>query len=129
MREEKMSYVYVITDDPFNPNHPVDGVENIKIGFTSDKNIFNRVRQLQTGNPRPLRIVDVFEFKNNEMAKQIENLCHWNLTQFRLSGEWFKYEPRVMEVLCYVADLSNHYNGEKLKSFLAPFNEAPDVQG
>lgn len=115
-----MSYVYVITDDPYDPNHPVDGIQTVKIGFTSDRNVERRIGQLQTGNPRPLRIVEIFEFENSDMAKQIERLCHWNLKSSRLSGEWFTYDGNVINKLGSLSELSNHFYGNSLNEFLFP---------
>jgi hypothetical protein len=116
-----MSFVYVISDDPLDTRHPVDGVENVKIGFTSDSNISNRIRQLQTGNPRSLRIIEIHEFKNDEMARQIESLCHWNLADQRLCGEWFKYSGKTIEVLSAIAGLSNHYPLNRFERYLEKY--------
>jgi hypothetical protein len=113
-----MSYVYVITDDPIESEH-METVSVVKIGFTSDPNIYNRVRQLQTGNPRPLSIVEIHEFENQEMAKSIERLCHWNLKNQGLTGEWFLYSGRVKEVLAYLSRLSNYYSYENLNHYFS----------
>lgn len=116
-----MSFVYVITDDPLDPDHPVDGAKNIKIGFTSDANIANRIRQLQTGNPRRLRIVEIHEFKNDEMARQIESLCHWNLATQKINGEWFEYSERTTSILASIARLSNYYPIRRFKDFIQKY--------
>lgn len=112
-----MSYVYVITDDPIENEEALLFIETVKIGYTGDKNIYNRLRQLQTGNPRPLSIVEIHEFQNDEMAKQIEKLCHWNLSGHGLTGEWFQYTNRVKTILGYIGSLSNYYPWQRLEDF------------
>lgn len=110
-----MSYVYVVTDEPIVEG--VNTVFSVKIGFTSDPNIYNKLRCLQTGNPRPLRIWELFEFESSEMGKQMEKLCHWNLAKYRLNGEWFDYSDRTIEVLEALAQVSNHYDSSEIGEY------------
>jgi len=112
-----MCYVYVLSDDEENHERPRDGVRMIKIGHTQGADIDSRVKQLQTGNPRPLRIIEVFEFQNIEMAKQVEKLLHWNLKESRKIGEWFEYGDETIETLSRMAFLSNHYPRRRMREF------------
>lgn len=114
-----MSYVYVITDYFIEVSEDIQNVDVVKIGFTSDGNIYNRIRQLQTGNPRPLQLIELHEFQNVEMAKKVEKLLHWSLGGQSVLGEWFQYTDRVKTGLRCMAQLSNYYPYEKLEEFFS----------
>lgn len=112
-----MSFVYVITDDGIQDPRDLSSVSVVKIGYTSDPNIYNRIRQLQTGNPRPLSIIEIHEFENQEMARQFEKLCHWRLRGHGLTGEWFEYNEKVKTFLATISLLSIHYPCEFICAF------------
>jgi len=62
-----------------------------KIGFTKNKNTLKkRVKQLQTGNPNKIKMVNFF---NSEHGRKIETTLHNLYSTKRLEGEWFKLEP------------------------------------
>jgi hypothetical protein len=68
-------YLYVISDG-----------ENFKIGIT--RQLDYRLRTLQTGNPRPLKMVAHFEHERIP-ADRFEFYLHKFLAKYRLTGEWF----------------------------------------
>lgn len=57
----------------------------IKIGRSNDP--FKRLKQLQTGNQEKLHLVFYIE----NMGEK-EKYLHNYLKEFRINGEWFKYE-------------------------------------
>lgn len=57
----------------------------IKIGRSIDP--LKRLKQLQTGNPHILKLIHVFYNQGDK-----ENYLHFHLKEFRLKGEWFKYD-------------------------------------
>jgi hypothetical protein len=95
-----MSYVYVVSDflPAEGPDGLLDGVETVKIGFTSN-DVSSRISQLQTGNPKKIHLVYLYHFHNSEMAKQAEKMCHWSLSGYEATGEWFHYCEAVHSVL------------------------------
>jgi hypothetical protein len=63
-----------------------------KIGFT-DRAVTDRLRELQTGNPRSLEIVGVIE--SGTMAT--ESAIHRNWWADSVRGEWFKDSPALRD--------------------------------
>lgn len=57
-----------------------------KIGFT-DRATKKRIKELQTGSPSEMRVIQEYESKN---AKQIETIMHRIHKSKRISGEWFE---------------------------------------
>jgi len=72
---DKMRYLYVISDG-----------ENFKIGISNQLDY--RLRSLQTGNARPLKIVAHFGHEKVS-ANRLEFHLHKFLAKYRLVGEWF----------------------------------------
>jgi hypothetical protein len=62
--------------------------ENLyKIGYTKNKNTLKkRVKQLQTGNPNKIKMVNYFESYH---GRKIETTLHNIYSTRRLEGEWF----------------------------------------
>lgn len=78
---------YIIKHDLFNMKLYLikeDGTDHYKIGITKQP-IINRVRQLQTGCPHKIVLVDYYETND----KKLEQLVHARLKSFNTSGEWF----------------------------------------
>lgn len=71
-----MSGVYVITDG-----------EHYKIGVAVDP--AKRLRELQTGNPRRLRLTFFVALPNPETAAHVERSAHHRIGRNRRVGEWF----------------------------------------
>lgn len=61
----------------------------VKIGYTSKDDVGQRLRELQTASPTPLRVLGVME---GERAR--EAIIHSLFSGLRLVGEWF--EPTVL---------------------------------
>lgn len=73
--------IYIITDGEF-----------YKIGRS--KLPYKRLKQLQTGNRKPLRLIHIFEYQQKgRITEEIaEKRIHYLLRQFRKKGEWFRFE-------------------------------------
>lgn len=56
-----------------------------KIGYT-DRTTQKRIKELQTGSPSEMRVIQEYESDN---AKQIETILHRLHKSKRISGEWF----------------------------------------
>lgn len=100
-------YVYAIIDY----NDEVKMPNTVKFGVTTDKNISNRLKSLQTGNPHRLSIAAAIGFNGHEFAQICERLIHNKFKDKRLSGEWFKYDLEIEEFL----DFGFPHFGEPLK--------------
>jgi len=85
-----MSFVYLIkTRD----------LEEYKIGFTKG-NVEKRLKNLQTGCPSELVLVECFE---SEFSTKIESSLHFMWDHYRVSGEWFYFpnnEQNKFNQLC-----------------------------
>lgn len=71
-----------------------------KIGVTND--LERRVKDLQTGNPLPLHIIDSFNFVNREnkhWANQIEKVLHRRFDYCRQMGEWFEFTEKELVII------------------------------
>jgi len=64
----------------------------IKIGITD--NLEDRLRQLQTGASRPLKIIAQFPMESRQLALTAERELHSKYANYRLKGEWFR--PKIM---------------------------------
>lgn len=64
----------------------------VKVGFSSDP--FTRIKELQTGNPQRLEVIAVFPG-----SRKLEKGIHARLNQYRISGEWFRWTPEVVNAL------------------------------
>ncbi len=76
----------------------------IKIGSTGADDPLERVRSLQTGNPRPLVLLGTMPGNEED-----ERALHCRFSAHRLHGEWFRPAPQVLlflinEVACRVAE-------------------------
>ena len=64
----------------------------VKIGIAI--NPASRLRELQTGNPQALRIVEKIDAPDRQ-----ERFLHERLKEHRIRGEWFNPHPEVFGVL------------------------------
>jgi T5orf172 domain len=81
----------------------------VKVGFTSNKDVKYRLKQLQTGNPEKLEVLGTVP-----AYAQIERSLHRFLTPHGIRGEWFDRE--VALVLLRRLDLkASHHPGEFVK--------------
>lgn len=72
-------FIYLISDG-----------EHVKIGFSKDPR--KRMKDMQTSNAKPLRIVRAFEVIGKSAAKAHERTLHSKFKAHRLKGEWFDME-------------------------------------
>jgi hypothetical protein len=89
------SYVYVI----------VDPSGYCKVGKAD--NVNSRLRGLQTGNPRKLKVYYKHPCKNKYRAQMLEQLTHANLKESRAIGEWFSCTPS--EAKAAIRRVANEY--------------------
>lgn len=73
-----MSYVYIISEGANGP---------VKIGMANNPGW--RVCELQTGNPRKLRLVDTWAMFTRQEAFDVERLIRDALKDERITGEWY----------------------------------------
>ena len=76
----KTEFIYFI----FNPDSSA-----IKIGKA--KNVFKRLRDLQTGSPAELKLFKIIDATSKE-ARETEQRFHQKFRHLRLIGEWFRYD-------------------------------------
>lgn len=78
------SYVYIIGEEN-NPPYKVGISKNPKL----------RLKNLQTGHPRPLKIHSVKE-TDGFKAKLLETIIHKNINQYKTNGEWFDVDLKKL---------------------------------
>lgn len=91
-----MGNVYFITD-----------CKNIKIGYTKQKNVYKRLKQIQTGSPDRLYLLGYF-FGTMSDEKYLHKL--FAKERIRDNGEWFRASNELIEYInthnekenCYV---------------------------
>jgi len=66
---------------------------SIKIGVAND--VKKRLTTLQTGNPKKIGLLKIWEL-NEEEAKLQEDFLHDYFRHTKLNGEWFKSTPFMM---------------------------------
>lgn len=83
-----MSYVYLISEGPRGP---------VKIGVAKSPGW--RICELQTGNPRKLRIVKTWAMENRRAAFDLERTILDEMASYRMSGEWIDADEFGMQAL------------------------------
>ena len=73
-----MGYVYLLCDG-----------EKFKIGMTKHKDIYKRIKELQTGNPNELNVIDYFE---TTKPYKLEKMMHNHFRNVNELNEWFRLE-------------------------------------
>jgi hypothetical protein len=86
--------VYFITDGEF-----------IKIG--KSENPIKRMKKMQTGNARELKMLGYYE----DYDEELEGYIHKSFSEYRVRGEWFRpskelYKFIMYEIKCYDSFLS-----------------------
>lgn len=85
---ENMNYcVYFVTDGQY-----------IKIGVAAS--LPNRIKQLQTGNPRRIKAIYVIKADTQRDSLRIENELHKAFKNNHILGEWFELEERDIANYC-----------------------------
>ena len=59
-------------------------------------NLSSRLKSLQTGNPRPIEVVRTYRLLN---AERVEKVVHRTLIVQRVTGEWFRWKPCIMDTI------------------------------
>ena len=67
----------------------------VKIGRAKD--VEKRLKSLQTAHPHELKIIKKFKLKGGKAAQELESSLHQKFDHLRLSGEWFKAEPELLD--------------------------------
>ena len=73
---EKRIWCYFVTDGQF-----------VKIGVSEGIN--RRMVEIQTGNPREISLIGLFELKTFHQALAAEHDLHKHFDKYHLRGEWF----------------------------------------
>ena len=66
-----------------------------KIGVSKNPN--KRLKEVQTGNPAPVEIIQLYE---SEIAYKIETALHNRYSHYNTHGEWF--ELSIMEEVSFI---------------------------
>lgn len=74
----------------------MEGTNSIKIGFTANNDVTARMRQLQTGQPKKLRLLG--SLPGDQDA---ERTLHAVFAGYRSNGEWFDGPPVFRRFLVY----------------------------
>lgn len=83
--------------------------EHYKIGVTS-KNLKDRIKFLQTGNPYPIEIIAHWVSRN---YKELETKLHNRFKDKALVGEWFGFnESEVQEVIEFSNSIIERWGNE-----------------
>lgn len=78
-------YVYFIREHKVHRNHK--GTYAVKIGVS--KSPEKRLKVMQTGNPRKLKVAAQLGPFSKAEAYRLERQMHQNFSRWRLVGEWF----------------------------------------
>lgn len=82
-RPQQRGFVYFVQSEDGGP---------IKIGWAQD--VASRVRQLQVGQSRRLRVIDAIQCR-----RSYERDLHRQFAESRLFGEWFEPTPELLELI------------------------------
>lgn len=81
----------------------------VKVGMTGDRSIQNRLKALQTGNPRKLFLETAIGFPTIELAQTAERLIHNKLREWRVEGEWFQANDDVLHFIDFGLEFYGDY--------------------
>jgi len=86
--------------------------ELVKIGHS--KHPTKRLNQLQTGHPKKLKLIALFEWetKGKITERIMEGRIHYLLRQFHRNGEWFKFTFSNDELIELINRILNHALGK-----------------
>src|SRR5262245_53465373 len=72
-----------------------EGSQPVKIGQTAET-VEDRIKELQPGNPYPLRELASF---HSYSYRQIEQALHRRYKPYRMNNEWFNLPPDILAKL------------------------------
>ena len=103
-----MSIVYLIKDNKF-----------YKLGF-SEKDIKERIAQLQTGNPHKLKYIHYSQIKSPKHAYRLEQYLLRKYKEHSMIGEWISInEEQVNEIVFLMKCLSDETVYDKYMEYQA----------
>jgi hypothetical protein len=108
IRDSEDVYVYFIRE---GHDHLSEG--EFKIGFSVNPE--ERMRNLQTGNPRPLVLHSKIACPGKQFAKQLEGSLHQYFLPKPHNGEWFRV---TVEDIARVESAIAHMLGNELPPYL-----------
>jgi len=76
-----------------------------KIGYTT-KSISKRIKQLQTGNPNKLSLLQ--SYQATERGRRLESMLHTHYKFKRISGEWFELDKNDIESFIEICNQKQH---------------------
>lgn len=82
----KTEFIYFILNKESNA---------VKIGRAKD--VEKRLKSLQTANCNELKLIKTIRVNGSLEAKELENSLHQKFDHLRLSGEWFKAKPELID--------------------------------
>ncbi len=77
-----------------------------KVGITNS--LPRRLRQIQTGNDKPLSLIGYIEYDTRTEARTEERRIHKLWQTKRLAGEWFDLTETDIDDLARIYDLLNN---------------------
>jgi len=78
-----------------------------KIGIAS--NVKERIRQLQTGNPYPIEVKNVFEVEEKWIGK-FEQRLHNFAKDMNIQGEWFELSDNYLNGVISMCNVAQTYS-------------------
>ncbi|MEL0099663.1 MAG: GIY-YIG nuclease family protein [Opitutae bacterium] len=94
-----MTYIYFISQ--------MDTAKT-KVGITN--NLPRRLRQIQTGNDKPLSLIGYIEYDTRTEARIEERRIHKLWQTKRLAGEWFDLGETDLDELARIYDIRSIEN-------------------
>lgn len=122
-----ITVIIIIIMDVSNILKVVPGIKNLylikeintnryKIGQSLEP--LKRLRKLQTGNSRKLILVACCPG-----SFQIEQMFHKKYKEYHVSGEWFKFDERILlSVFGKMAKISINYESNDIKKYIKVFD-------
>ena len=92
-KKSTMFNIYIISNDIYTEH------QLYKIGYTN--NLEQRLKQLQTSSPVPMKVIYSKEYNN---AKNIEQKTHEEYSSVRKEGEWFRLDD-INECIEFIESL------------------------
>jgi hypothetical protein len=102
------AFVYIIQDGDAGP---------IKIGWAI--NPFERLKHLQVGNPRRMRLIHYEEAYDRYDARRLEREIHCEFLGHRVHGEWFRLVGSVYRFMLHC------HRGASIQDIVSGWSAAP----
>ena len=79
--------------------YAIEAVGSGMVKFGRAKNPKNRLKELSTGSPHPLRLLAMANWNDD-----VERLIHAAFRHLRVNGEWFKEDDHVKMFIAYMME-------------------------